>query len=224
MNIDDIKAKIRALLAKAATTEHEGEADVFIAKASELMEKYQIELYELGTDDPIGLTKGVNAQNGPMAYKSDVQCALAAYYGARAVINNTTHNRWTVDIIGPESSRLTTELMTAFVWQQVNKVAKTLAAQIGDSQGGAVRKVAKALCVRIRREVAARKAKPPGPGGAFSLVTVDAVQAYIDKLYGANGLTTGKSRPVRYSIMAMEAAKGISLNVQATGRNQLRLQ
>jgi len=44
---DDLLRKIAGLLAKAESTEFEGERDVFLAKADELMMKYSIELWEL---------------------------------------------------------------------------------------------------------------------------------------------------------------------------------
>jgi hypothetical protein len=44
---DDLFRKIQGLLAKAEATEHEGERQVFMAKADELMMKYRIELWEL---------------------------------------------------------------------------------------------------------------------------------------------------------------------------------
>jgi hypothetical protein len=43
----DLFRKIQGLLAKAESTEHEGERQVFMAKADELMMKYRIELWEL---------------------------------------------------------------------------------------------------------------------------------------------------------------------------------
>ena len=44
---DDLLRKIQGLLAKAESSEHEGERQVFMAKADELMMKYRIELWEL---------------------------------------------------------------------------------------------------------------------------------------------------------------------------------
>src|SRR5580765_5812641 len=48
-----ILRKVRALYAKAASTEHEGEREVFTAKADQLMEAYAIETWQLetGADD-----------------------------------------------------------------------------------------------------------------------------------------------------------------------------
>lgn len=44
---DDLLRKVSGLIAKAESSEHEGERAVFMAKADELMNKYRIELWEL---------------------------------------------------------------------------------------------------------------------------------------------------------------------------------
>jgi hypothetical protein len=48
---DDLLSKIQGLLAKAESTEFEGERAVFMAKADELMMKYNVELWELAQHD-----------------------------------------------------------------------------------------------------------------------------------------------------------------------------
>lgn len=219
----DIRDKIRALLAKASATEHQGEADLFFAKAQELMEDHQVSLFELHTEDPIGITDGVEAQNGPPKYKSDVQCALAQYYGARPIIHGTV-KFWRVQIVGPESSRLTTELMTDYVWAQVCKSGAELTKQGRYNRQQAIRHIAKALVVRIWRELWKRKTQPAREGTAYSLVVVDAVQSFIDKRFGE--LEQGRPQTIKnLKQSAMEAAEKISLNHQVnTGKNTLRLQ
>jgi hypothetical protein len=44
---DDLLRKVSGLIAKAESTDHEGERAVFMAKADELMNKYRIELWEI---------------------------------------------------------------------------------------------------------------------------------------------------------------------------------
>jgi hypothetical protein len=219
--MNKIKDKIRALLAKAQGTDNANEAEAFLAKASELMERHQLELFELNVEDPIGMTKGVDAQPGPPSYKSDVQRALAKFYGARPVINCKANGHWTIEICGPESSRLTTELMTDFVWQQVNDQAKKLVTPYCNKQA-AIRQVAKALCDRIYTELKERKVKQVNDGTSSSLVVMDAVQLWIEKHY--QNLSKTKSQAKRIGLSAMDAAKNISLHHQTGDRNQLRIQ
>lgn len=215
-----IKEKISALLAKAKSTTHQGEADLYFAKVAELLEKHQLDIFELHEEDPIGCTHGVNAQPGPPSYKSNVQVALARYYGAKPVIHHTGGGKWNVRIFGPESSRITTELMTDFVWQQVNDAAAKL---IQFSRAVAVRHVAKALVLRINQELVARKAQPVANGSAFSLMIVDATNALIKSVYPE--LFQIKYKAKTYNQSAMGLAKGISLNRQVGGSGAtLRLQ
>lgn len=48
---EDLLRKVRGLMAKANSTEHEGERQTFMAKADELMEKYAIEQWMLATGE-----------------------------------------------------------------------------------------------------------------------------------------------------------------------------
>lgn len=218
---DVIKTKIMALLAKAKSTDSEAEADAFFSKAQELMEKHQLELHDLGVDDPLGKTDGVTAQPGPPSYKSDVQCALARYYGAKPIIMNHGDGKWHVEIVGPESSRVTTELMTDFVWKQVGAQAGRVAELTGVNKQHAIREVAKALCLRIRRLVAERKADPALLGGSYSIVVVDAIDSFIANNYGR--LVSCKTKAKSISRTAMDHAKNINLNRQVGGSDTLRL-
>jgi hypothetical protein len=49
--------KIKALLAKAASTDNQNEAEIFLSKAHELMEKHQLDTSDLESDDPMGEEK-----------------------------------------------------------------------------------------------------------------------------------------------------------------------
>lgn len=217
-----LKEKIRALLAKAQGTEHAGEAAVFLAKAQDLMEKNQIELFELGEEDPIGVTLGVQGQPGPLSYKPKVQAALAQYYGARPVLRYSTHSKFTVELIGPESARITTELMTEFVWEQVKLRAVEVVAKTKVNKPAAIREVAKALVNRIAIELQKRKpASEAAAGTSLSLVVLDAVQAFMDKMY--SDIEHTKGRKIMLNRAAMDAAQNISLHQQTGDRSRLSL-
>ena len=207
-----IKEKILALLAKAKSTEHQGEADAFFAKVAELLEKHQLDLFDLHEEDPIGCTHGVNAQPGPPSYKSNVQCSLARYYGAKPVIHGIGGDKWNVRIFGPESTRITTEIITDFVSEQVNDASSKLTQY---PRAVAVRHIAKALCLRISQELHRQKTEAPRPGTSFSLTVVDATDALIASVYPE--LTKMRTKEKKYSHSAIGLAKGISLNRQVGG-------
>ena len=237
-NIDTstIKAKIRALLAKAESTEHEGERELFLDKAQELMAKHQLELYDLGDEDPLGwLECETRYQAGPMAYKSDLHNAVGYFYGCQVVRSRKvfrTDNKaakfgvvegWVLNFAGCESSRLTVELMFPFIWDQVNKQAKTMAARTMHNQSKCVREIAKALTCRIFAMIRERKATPaPQFGSCFALVVVNQIDALVAARYP--NLKEAKPKTVSLKATAVELAKGINLSRQMNSKDVLRLQ
>lgn len=211
---------IKALLAKAQSTDSKEESDAFMAKAYEMMEEHQISAFSLG-EDPIGVTDGVTGQPGMASYKPQVQTALAKLYGARPVIHYTEGNRWIVKLFGPESARITTELMTPFVWSQICVQGKAWGIDHGrDSQAG-TREVAKAFISRINAEVGRRSREARREGTSHSLVVVDATKAFIATIYPNLGKVARKTKKI--SMNAMERAAGISTHQQVSGNQPLAL-
>lgn len=220
-----IKTIIRGLLAKAASTDSEEEASAFLAKVEQLMEKHQIDLHELGEADPIGMTPGITAQPGPPAYKSEVLCALAKFYGARPIRNfnleGLKRGHWRVELCGPESARATTELMFEYVWNQVMAQAKVLRVERHMDTGVAIRHIVKALCLRLSTLTSARKAKPAESGTSFSLVVVNATEQFMKQQYP--DMHSTKLRPRSIHGRAEELAKGIHVSEQIGAQPTLAL-
>lgn len=214
--MDKIHARISALLAKAGSTEHPAERDALLAKAQELMEKYQIQAHELGSSDPIGMTFSPHIEEGP---KFEVQRALGLYYGARCI--RTRHAGIPmVHMVGPESARVTALLMFDFVWKQIEDQATLLRKSHGYGPKGAIKAVADALLVRISNEIRSMRERPHPPGTSYSIVVVDAVRSYVDANYPDLRRTAGKTLTV--SDAAAQAAAGISLNRQVGGALRLK--
>jgi hypothetical protein len=214
----DWKAIIAALIAKAESTDSLAERDTFMAKALELMEKHQIEMFDLHVEDPIGFTLGVEGQAGPPSYKPMVQRALHRYYGGSSVIWNTgVGTKFVNHLFGPDSSRLTTELMTPFVWNQVVEQGKVWAREFHKPSSHGTRKVANALCLRIQRLIAERKLTPEqAEKTCFSLTVVDATKAFRDSYY-STPLKTMSVRPKKISLSATKLAEGIKIDHQLGG-------
>jgi 8-oxo-dGTP pyrophosphatase MutT (NUDIX family) len=214
-----MKTKIKALLDKAASTEYEAEASIFIAKAEKLMEEHQISAHELGDDsDPIGMTKGVNGQTGPTAYKTHLQRALSRYYGCENIrIWHAGNKKWHLELVGALSARVTTELMTDFVWKQCNAAARELAQETGLKPGPLQRRIVNSLCSRIYQIIADRADDVPKTEVAAknSLVVKNATLALYEELYP----NATKSRAASRSTTAAtrKAAAGISLHRQTSG-------
>lgn len=222
-----IKAKIQKIIAKANSTTHEAEASALMAKAEAMMLEHQIHAYELGDDsDPVGMTFGVNGQSGPVAYKTHLQRALAAYYGCRAIRQWLDNKKWRLELVGAESARITTELMTDFVWKQVNDEARALAKEEGLKPGPVQRRIINALVARIYREAEEKKASDRvavnnETAKKNALAVVNAVDAWVDEHYSGLKMSKGSKRST--SAKAREAAGRVSLHRQTTGSKTLRI-
>jgi hypothetical protein len=88
---DKVLARIRALLAKAESTDFSDEADALTAKAQQLMSRYEIDAAVLAAAGPAGQADGVLARrlhlSNPYAEpKAHLLQAIAAANGARVVL------------------------------------------------------------------------------------------------------------------------------------------
>lgn len=122
---------IRALLAKAASTEFEHEAEVFLAKAHELMEKHQLDASDLENDDPLGHEDAYEVRN---PYGTDwdfgILFPLARYFGCKAIRIDTTHRyndgkvkpAFKMEIVGRESARITVIEMHKYLVATIKKI------------------------------------------------------------------------------------------------------
>lgn len=217
--MSDIRKKIEKILAKAKSTNHAEEAALFMEKAQKLMEKHQISAFDLGNDsDPIGMTVGAKGQSGPSAYKTHLQHALAWYYGCRSVQMEYIAGKWEVHLVGPRSARITTILMTDFIWKQCNAEARKIVAEHNlkkTAAGTMQRKIINALLPRIRRlarEAEYKKKQPTTPAGKNALIVLDKIKLFLDKEYGE--LTSIGVRRRKTSAAARDAANSISLHRQ----------
>ncbi|UPT53333.1 DUF2786 domain-containing protein [Synechococcus phage Ssp-JY38] len=219
-NTDDskIKAKIAALLAKAEKTDNAFEAETFMAKVNEMLEKHQIEMHELHVDnDPMGQTDGDVTRSHE--WPSRLGFALAELYGAK-MLRYTYKNvkaRYKWRVVGRESARVTFEMLYPFVMSQVRQRARAMARTYAITPAKAEREIGTALEQRIwrmvrdaeeRREVAVGK----------GLIPVSDVDAYIHDLHSK--VKTLSTLNVPISNEAVREANKVSLNVQATGANR----
>lgn len=216
---ESIKNKIAALLAKAESTNNEFEAAAFMTKVNELLEKHQIEMYEIrkaGEDkDPLGTETGMTNIYASIQWAQNVASSLAKYYGCRTVWWKVG-NHFEYQVIGRESARTTFELMLPFVISQVKQEAKKLLGQYGRSASIWQREVGQALWVRIHHMVKAAEERREELA-SNALIPVDAIDAYMAEQFGE--LKKGKSRKISFTNVAKEAAGKVSLHHQATGKH-----
>lgn len=220
MSTESIKDKIAALLAKAEGTDNKFEADTFMAKVNELLEKHQIEMHEIrkrmgntADADPIGKEAGKTNIYASMLWARQVAGALARYYGCRYVYWKKG-NHFSYEIVGRESARTTFELMLPFVITQVRLQARSLDGVGGNQKSRSVleRQVGQALEIRIARmtrEVEAQRVVLTGKG----LVPFDNLDVLMEEFYPK--LESERQRkPIYLDRDAVAAAAKISLNVQ----------
>jgi len=223
MSQSNIKAKIAALLAKAEGTDNPFEAATFMAKVNELLEKHQIDMYEIRqhgqeSADPLGSELGGVKLFNTHPWARLVANALANYYGCRFwYYRQGNHIIYT--IVGRESARTTFELMFPFVLSQIRQAAKKLFEQyqnVDKSRAVWEREVGSALAVRIWTMVPDAEKKREELS-ANALVPVTDVDAYLNSV--EPGLKQNKARPVNTTAAARDAAVKISIHHQATGKH-----
>lgn len=208
---EKMKDKIRALLAKAEGTDNEFEAETFMAKVNELLERHQIEMHEVRKDaDPMGHERGEVNLYASMSWAADLVFKVAKYYGGDAVCHkHGNHLRYTV--IGRESVRTTIEIMLPYILTQLRRAAKKYAQHYGYTASVSQKQVANALIVRLWNLTAARnehRADLVGKG----LIPVSDNEAYLNELYPK--VKTARARSLSHTVTASKLAEGISLAAQ----------
>jgi hypothetical protein len=227
-----IVEKIRALLAKAASSDHAAEAEVFLAKAHELMEKHQLESLDLEHDDPVG-NENVYPRNNPDGVDWDFTLlfSVARYFGCRAIRLPQEPKGFIMDLVGRESARITAIEMHKYLIAEVKRLAKEAVGTRefrkivkrgsnfywqGDylNREQCARRIGNALTERLFRLCAAEESKAVATtdAGKNALITLDAVEALYAKLYPDTVKIGGPG--IRSNNGARELAAGIGLNLQ----------
>lgn len=224
-DLSKIKAKIAALLAKANGTDNEHEAAAFAGKAQAMLEEYQLSLYDLGEDDPMGHEKVFSGTPSSPTWKTHLVTQIARLYGCDTIKDGTGFNKWDLKLHGRESARITAQLMIPFIFEQCRAAGRDLAAKgHAGSAEQLTRRVANALASRIYQmclEADKNREEVAGKASAHALVVVNELRAYIEDLYP--NLRKGISRTKRTTAAAKEAANNISLSRQMGGNGNLRI-
>lgn len=224
--LESIKRKIAAMLAKAQSTDSEAEAMAFMAKASAWMEEYQLEEWQLtgGKEDVIGFTSIYHGTPAEPTWLYHVASALARFYGCRmirkyvGVTKTGKDNRLAFQLhaYGPESARITLELMYPFVVKQVKELGRKhwLMGYSRSEQAGCVR-VGNALLMRIQKLILDNEAKAPSNpiSRDRALVVVDQVNRLVEQHYPV--LNKGRaSKILSGGSAAQKLAAGIAIHRQ----------
>jgi len=219
-DMDSIKKKIAALIAKAEGTDNINEAMAFMAKANELLERYQLERHELHVDDPFGNTAADCSPSDAWIFK--VVGASARYWGAKVVWEENRRRevnmRKAYRIFGPESARVTHELMIDYLLAQVRRQGRLYGNDHFVSPSVGSRNVGFAFATRLL-ELAAQTKVRRDDLAARALVPVDMTQQMIDGFYGK--LRQMAKVRTGFTSSAREYADKIQINSQVGGGRKL---
>ena len=237
INLDSLKDKLAKLLAKAEGTTNEHEAEAFMAKVNALLEQHQIGLHEIRAHgarvvDPMGRQRGENNIPSSLAWYKLVSYVVAEYYGAKILTYKYKAGKVPYIIIGPESSRITTEMMLPFIISQVRQVARKYMREVNEkavafwgdvatakacddylTEVKAQTHVGLALRSRIWKLIEANKVHRRELESK-ALVPVDGIQAYLDEHFPKT--KTARASTGHTTHAAIKAAEGISLHTQTT--------
>jgi hypothetical protein len=213
-----IVEKIKALLAKASSTDNENEAALFLGKAHELMEKHQLDSSDLEADDPIDQSIGGRANGGASPdWDFQLMFAVAPYFGCKAIQCLEYEGRkpvYRMRIVGRESARVTAIEMHKYLVASVRRLGREHAKVTGQNAGILQRRIGRALSLRINEmtpddEVVANA--PSTAAGKNALVTLNGTLAKYNELFPKARAMGGT---VLTSANAERIAGGINLNLQ----------
>lgn len=209
-----IVEKIKALLAKARSTDHEAEAEAFFAKAYELMTNYQLDIGDLFTGDPMGQDDVYfRANRGGVDWDSRLMFAVARYFGCKAIQECNKSNYW-VTLVGRVSARVTAVEMHKYLVTTVRRLGREGAAEMGVKPDIAARRIGVALQSRLNA-LAKEQSEAEAPGTKFAknaLVTTDELRNWVEKHHPNLHSIKGRSST---NAMARDIAGGIGLHLQA---------
>lgn len=128
MTAEKILDRIRALLAKAESTTHDGEREVYLAKAIELIAKYGIDEALLAAKADTRQIPGHRRITIDGAYskeKASLLGWLVEAFGGQAVLHNRGRKAVAVTLIGFEADLERTELLyTSLLLQAMRQLAQ----------------------------------------------------------------------------------------------------
>lgn len=229
---DKLVRRVRAMLAKAASSEHEGEAETFALRARQIMEEHQLSEHELSAEaDPLGKDDWVRVADDGEAFRQ-LTIAASLMYGCQSVFQkrwwtSPRTGRVTLRLhrrtIGRQAARVTAAIMIPHLeaealrtgraaWRaQAARVLKVDADHLRSlrvpyaSEHDAVQQVTAALATRILRLT---MKSPARPGRSDLPVPVDEVAAL---LAADPSISNRPVRPVQVTHAAIGEAAGISL-------------
>jgi hypothetical protein len=219
-NVEKLKKKIAALLAKAGGTDNEHEAASFAAKAQQMLEEHQLEIGDVVKTDAIDQSVVFVAPFTNRKWHDLIPPIMAEYYGCK-VFRQKQPGMTAYLAVGRESSRITLALMLPFVVDQLRHQAAEYRKRTYFSMKKSMEDVCDAFYFRIRRLIDAQEQLATATGGhSRALVHVDEAQAWMNE--NKTGLTS-KNIKVGETELAKEFADKINLARHLEGEKDDKL-
>jgi hypothetical protein len=140
MSADKILSRVRALLAKANSTEHPEEAETFFAKAQEMITLHQLAEADLIEGDPIARTEVVmrnfDLEGSYQGAQAHVWWAAAAGTGAYAVRYSQGSSQYRMEVWGSQATIDATEMLATSMLLHVTGAAVKAGSQWVDTWEG----------------------------------------------------------------------------------------
>lgn len=219
--MSNIADKIRKLIAKADSTTHPEEAATFMEKAQSLMLAHGLSLLDLGrldAEDPVGTDRDGVVTKVSYDWARKVVFEAGFYFGVTAVEFKRSGG-YHYSLVGRESARVTAALMIPFIVRQLSQAAgKGVKDGVFPNRRVAHKQLSSALVIRLSNE---RSRADTSGRGMNALVPVDMVALEVEAQFPTAKKL--KSARLETSRAAMEIAKGIRLNMQASATAAKRL-
>lgn len=210
--MSNIKDTIRALLARAKSSEFENEKLTCLKQVERLLAKHAMSLDEVGADpESVIMDKAFATSYRSRSWTKHLLSALARYYGCQLM---TTRNgsKLIYTVAGRDSAVETLRLMWPFVLEQVKGAAYGLRDEDGGTLDSHMRMIANALSVRVSGLTKDKPARKRAYPTAFALTPVDEIEALWEKHFA--GFKMSKPVTLGTRAAAKAAAGRISINRQ----------
>lgn len=213
-NVEKLKTKIAALLAKAGGSDNQHEAEAFAAKAQQLLDEHQLSIGDVIKTDPIERTVIAVGPKTAKPWHARLPQIVAKYYGCDLV---SWHENGVIayTAVGRESARITAAMMYPFIAEQVRAKALEYQKVTFFSRKRCMNDMTDAFYKRLLLLIRAQETTAAATGGhSRALVHVDEAKAWMNA--NMENLKQGKPFTVADNDITRELAAEISLAKQVT--------
>lgn len=217
-NIDKLKKKIAALLAKAEGTDNEHEAASFAAKAQALLTEHQLEIGDVVKNDHMDQSVICVMPRTMKNWHWLLPMYMAKYFGCE-VYTHPHDGHKAIMAIGRESARITCVMMWPFILKEVRAAAAELRRAKSYSTARCMQLVVDNFVIRIQELLAeqSRQAKKAGQSDGRSLIQIS--EALVWMKDNVANLKTGKGVMLEDNEEARALADKVNLGRQIDDGN-----